>query len=231
MYKPDEVCTQPRTIHRKTTKIGELMGMRVRRKIKPKLFTFSLPQKTRKTSENFSTHSVTHLPPCPPFPLVLLSRLLLVQSEYDCWTLIKLIWVKGIQARTRPTKPTVAFEKPNAPITPRDHMEKKIGNLNRKLRDIDILQARMRASIISKRRKHHWTCFKSLGVVFTSVLHSLLSLQNTSVVQKFPLESLLCFTNSAKSLQHPCQQNKQNVSNLLYYLQSFSIKLKRRSGS
>uniref|UniRef100_A0A915CCN8 Partner of Y14 and mago n=1 Tax=Parascaris univalens TaxID=6257 RepID=A0A915CCN8_PARUN len=57
------------------------------------------------------------------------------------------------KARTRPTKPTVAFEKPNAPITPRDHMEKKIGNLNRKLRDIDILQARMRASIISKRRK------------------------------------------------------------------------------
>uniref|UniRef100_A0A915CDP5 Partner of Y14 and mago n=1 Tax=Parascaris univalens TaxID=6257 RepID=A0A915CDP5_PARUN len=57
------------------------------------------------------------------------------------------------KARTRPTKPTVAFEKPNAPITPRDHMEKKIGNLNRKLRDIDILQKKIASGELANPEK------------------------------------------------------------------------------
>uniref|UniRef100_A0A915PHC2 Partner of Y14 and mago n=1 Tax=Setaria digitata TaxID=48799 RepID=A0A915PHC2_9BILA len=39
-------------------------------------------------------------------------------------------------------KPIVAAVKPNAPITPRECIEKKINNLNRKLRDIEVLQCK-----------------------------------------------------------------------------------------
>lgn len=39
--------------------------------------------------------------------------------------------------------PIAAAVKPNAPITPRDHIEKKISNLNRKLRDIEVLQRKI----------------------------------------------------------------------------------------
>ncbi|VDD91327.1 unnamed protein product [Enterobius vermicularis] len=42
-----------------------------------------------------------------------------------------------------PKKPIVAIERPNAPITPKDHIEKKINNLNRKLHDIEILKEKI----------------------------------------------------------------------------------------
>lgn len=37
-------------------------------------------------------------------------------------------------------KPIAAALKPNAPITPRECIEKKINNLNKKLRDIEVLE-------------------------------------------------------------------------------------------
>ncbi|VDK50053.1 unnamed protein product [Anisakis simplex] len=56
-------------------------------------------------------------------------------------------------AKTKSTKPTVAFEKPNAPITPRDHLQKKVNNLGRKLRDIDVLEKKISSGELSNPEK------------------------------------------------------------------------------
>uniref|UniRef100_A0A0N5AFJ0 Partner of Y14 and mago n=1 Tax=Syphacia muris TaxID=451379 RepID=A0A0N5AFJ0_9BILA len=52
---------------------------------------------------------------------------------------------KSLRAETvtGPVKPIIAIEKPNAAITPKDHIEKKINNLNRKLRDIEVLKEKI----------------------------------------------------------------------------------------
>ncbi|CAG9531375.1 unnamed protein product [Cercopithifilaria johnstoni] len=50
-------------------------------------------------------------------------------------------------------KPIAATLKPNAPITPRECIEKKINNLNRKLRDIEMLQERIRSGELENPEK------------------------------------------------------------------------------
>ncbi|MCP9259151.1 Partner of Y14 and mago [Dirofilaria immitis] len=50
-------------------------------------------------------------------------------------------------------KPIAAALKPNAPITPRECIEKKINNLNRKLRDIEVLQQRIKSGELENPEK------------------------------------------------------------------------------
>uniref|UniRef100_A0A0R3RNA0 Partner of Y14 and mago n=1 Tax=Elaeophora elaphi TaxID=1147741 RepID=A0A0R3RNA0_9BILA len=50
-------------------------------------------------------------------------------------------------------KPIAAVLKPNAPITPRECIEKKINNLNRKLRDIEVLQQKIRSGELENPEK------------------------------------------------------------------------------
>uniref|UniRef100_A0A1I7VKP6 Partner of Y14 and mago n=1 Tax=Loa loa TaxID=7209 RepID=A0A1I7VKP6_LOALO len=50
-------------------------------------------------------------------------------------------------------KPIAAALKPNAPITPRECIEKKINNLNRKLRDIEMLEQRIRSGELENPEK------------------------------------------------------------------------------
>uniref|UniRef100_A0A1I7VKK2 Partner of Y14 and mago n=1 Tax=Loa loa TaxID=7209 RepID=A0A1I7VKK2_LOALO len=56
-------------------------------------------------------------------------------------------WKAGIE------KPIAAALKPNAPITPRECIEKKINNLNRKLRDIEMLEQRIRSGELENPEK------------------------------------------------------------------------------
>ncbi|VDK83105.1 unnamed protein product [Litomosoides sigmodontis] len=50
-------------------------------------------------------------------------------------------------------KPIAAALKPNAPITPRECIEKKINNLNKKLRDIEVLQERIKSGELENPEK------------------------------------------------------------------------------
>nr|CDP95727.1 Bm9866 [Brugia malayi] len=50
-------------------------------------------------------------------------------------------------------KPIAAALRPNAPITPRECIGKKINNLNRKLRDIEILEQRIKSGVLGNPEK------------------------------------------------------------------------------
>ncbi|MFH4978780.1 hypothetical protein AB6A40_005489 [Gnathostoma spinigerum] len=53
----------------------------------------------------------------------------------------------------RPKVPVLCVERPNAPITPKDHIQKKINSLNKKLREIASLQEKISSGELASPEK------------------------------------------------------------------------------
>ncbi|OZC11475.1 mago binding protein [Onchocerca flexuosa] len=67
------------------------------------------------------------------------------QNTYPIgWSPTEVVKLKKKTREQELKKPIAAALKPNAPITPRECIEKKINNLNKKLRDIEVLEQRIK---------------------------------------------------------------------------------------